>query len=84
MSGYAGPDDDALHALILAENAIRASQTMIAGPVLEDCLDCGEAINPLRITAMQKIGMRCIRCILCQEIDDKRPKAHIKMLDRIL
>lgn len=82
MSGYAGPDDDALHALILAENAIRASQTMITGPVLEDCLDCGEAINPLRIAAMRKINMRCMFCIECQPKHDK--VSTVKMLDRIL
>jgi hypothetical protein len=82
MSGYAGPDDDALHALILSENGINASRAMVDGPVLTDCLDCGESINPARIEAMRKIAMRCMYCIDCQPKYDKRPA--VKMLDRIL
>lgn len=82
MSGYAGPDDEALHALILAENGINASRSMIDGPVLEECLDCGDEINPARVQAMKKIGMRCMYCIKCQPKYDK--PAGVKMLDRIL
>lgn len=83
MSGYTGnPDAESEHALILAENGINAAQSLVEGPVLEECLDCGRKINPARVEAMRKIKMRCIRCIECQP---KHDKAHgIKMLDRIL
>lgn len=83
MSGYTGnPDAESEHALIINENGIRRSQSMVEGPVLEECQDCGEDINPLRVAAMKKIGMRCMYCITCQPAHDK---AHgIKMLDRIL
>lgn len=83
MSGYTGnPDAESEHALILAENGINAARSLVDGPVLEECLDCGEEINPARVSAMRKIGMRCMYCITCQP---KHDKAHgIKMLDRIL
>lgn len=83
MSGFSGnPDAEAEQALILAENGIRAAQSMIEGPVLEECLDCGDEINPLRVAAMRKINMRCMYCIVCQEKHDTAPR--VKMLDRIL
>lgn len=83
MSGYTGnPDAESEHALILAENGINAARSMIEGPVLEDCLDCGEEINPARVRALQAAGMRCLYCIRCQGKHDK--PGGIKMLDRIL
>lgn len=83
MSGYIGnPDAEAEHALILSENGINAARSMIEGPVLEDCLDCGEEINSMRVEAMRKIGMRCMYCITCQPKHDRA--GGIKMLDRIL
>lgn len=83
MSGYLGdPDAEAAHALILAENGINAAKSMVEGPVLEECLDCGEQINPLRVAAMKKIGMRCMFCITCQPKHDRA--GGVKMLDRIL
>lgn len=83
MSGYLGnPDAEAEHALILAENGINAAKAMVEGPVLEDCLDCGEEIAPARVEAMRKINMRCMYCILCQEQHDV-PR-RVRMLDRIL
>lgn len=83
MSGYIGnPDAEAEHALILSENGINAARSMIEGPVLEDCLDCGEQINPMRVEAMHEIGMRCMYCIDCQPKHDRA--GGIKMLDRIL
>lgn len=55
---------------------------MIDGPILDECLDCRDDINPLRVAAMKKIGMRCMYCLTCQP---KHDKAHgFKMLDRIL
>lgn len=83
MSGYIGnPDAESEHALILAENGINAARSMVDGPVLDDCLECGEQINPLRVQAMKKIGMRCMFCIKCQPKHDKA--RGVKMLDRIL
>lgn len=83
MSGFSGnPDAEAEHALIIAENGINAARSMIDGPVLTECLDCGEEINPKRVEAMRKIGMRCLYCILCQPKYDKAQ--GVKMLDRIL
>jgi RNA polymerase-binding transcription factor DksA len=83
MSGYIGnPDAEAEHALILSENGINASRSMIEGPVLEDCLNCGEEINPMRVEALRKIGMRCCFCVSCQVHHDK-PRS-VRMLDRIL
>lgn len=68
--------------MILSENGIRAAQSMVEGPVLDECLDCGEEINPKRVEAMRKIGMRCMYCIACQPKYDRA--GGIKMLDRIL
>lgn len=83
VSGYGGnPDLEAEHALILAENGINASRSMVVGPVLDDCLDCGESINPRRIEAMKRIRMRCMYCLTCQPKYDTINK--VKMLDRIL
>lgn len=83
MSGYLGnPDAESEHALILAENGINAARSMLEGPVLEDCEECGEPINPKRVAALRANGMKCMYCIVCQAAFDKAPK--IKMLDRIL
>jgi len=83
MSGYAGnPDLEAEHALILAENGVHASRMLITGPVLDECSDCGEQINPLRVAALRQQGMRCMFCLSCQPKHDKG--GRVKMLDRIL
>lgn len=83
MSGYTGnPDAEAEHAAIIAENGIRASQSMIEGPVLLECLECGEEINAERVAFMQRIKMKCVYCVTCQQQHDKPNR--IKMLDRIL
>lgn len=40
MSGYTGnPDAESEHALIINENGIRRSQSMVEGPVLDECQD---------------------------------------------
>lgn len=83
MSGYTGnPDAEAEHALIINENGINASRMMLVGPVLEDCLDCGEPINPRRVAYMRQQKMKCIYCLTCQPKYDIVGK--VKMLDRIL
>lgn len=83
MSGYTGnPDAEAEQALIFAENGVYASQQMLVGPVVEECQDCGDDINPKRVEFARKMGMKCMYCIDCQPKHDKQPK--VKMLDRIL
>lgn len=82
MSGYAGCDDEALHALILAENAIVMAQQMLVGAVLEHCLDCGERISEARRMFLASKQMKCHYCLQCQSDHDK--PARIKMLDHVL
>lgn len=83
MSGYTGnPDAESEQALIMAENGVYASQQLLNGPVLQYCLECGDAINPARIANAIKMKMKCAYCITCQVQFDK--PGRIKMLDRIL
>lgn len=84
MSGYAGPDDEALHAIIMSENGIHQAQQAIAGAVVEVCIDCGDDIDPNRVAFARVHSMKCVRCVSCQNVFDRRPKAKIKMLDQIL
>lgn len=83
MSGYTGnPDAEAEHAMILAENGINASQRMLEGPVVEECMDCGDAIHTGRVAFMRSARMKCLYCITCQPRHDT--PGRVKMLDRIL
>lgn len=83
MSGYTGnPDAEAEHALILSENGINAARSLVDGPVLTECLDCGKQIAPARVEALRRVNMRCMYCIACQSAHDK--PGGVKMLDRIL
>ena len=84
MSGYGGVDDEAKHAMIMVENGIHASSIMLIGPQLNKCIDCDDRINPMRVAYMKSIKAKCIRCISCQDLDDAKPRARIKMLDHIL
>ena len=85
MPGYTGdPDAEATHALIINENGIHAIQQQLLGPILTECRQCGEDIPQARVQAMRINKMKCVMCITCQQVDDMRPKARIKMLDRIL
>ena len=84
MSGYAGPDDESLHAIILSENGIHACQQELVGSVLAYCLECGEKIDPNRVQACVDNNMRCEYCIDCQCEIDKLPKAKTKMLNWVL
>ncbi len=83
MSGYLGnPDAEAEHALILAENGVRASQYLLNGPTVDDCVDCGLPISPRRVAALKSLNMKCVYCIDCQPQHDN--VARIRLLDRIL
>jgi phage/conjugal plasmid C-4 type zinc finger TraR family protein len=79
MSGYAGPDDESLHAIIMSENGIAAARSML--PVGESaviCYDCGEDIPEAR----RKAQKGCKYCIDCQKHHDRMPK--VRMLDHVL
>ena len=84
MSGYAGPDCESEHALILAENGIKASQMALMGQVRTTCLDCGGLIPEARRELAMKYGHKCDRCVTCQHTIDQRPRQRIRMLDHIL
>lgn len=85
MSGYTGnPDAEAEHALILSENGVEASRKALEGSVLDNCMECGEAIAEARKSAARKFNMKCHFCIACQRTVDARGGPRIKMLDRIL
>ena len=82
MSGYGGCDDESLHAMILAENAIHASQQLLIGGISEFCFDCGEQIPEARRAFLASKQMKCYYCIDCQTEHDKPVK--VKMLDHVL
>lgn len=84
MSGYAGPDDESLHAIILSENGIHACQQALVGVILTHCLECGDEIDPRRVEFARKHNIKCEYCIDCQTEIDKLPKAKVKMLDWVL
>ncbi len=84
MSGYTGrPDDEAEHAIILAENALHAVRQNLytSSESATECEDCGEEIPEARRKAMPGV----FQCVHCRELFEKNaPKQKIKMLDRIL
>lgn len=82
--GFTHSDAESEQAIIHAENGINAVRAQMEGPILTECQECGNDIPEARVLAMRKNGMKCVMCVSCQEEDDKRPKARIKMLDRIL
>lgn len=77
MSGYGSPDDHAEHALIMAENGIHHSSTLIQGPVRERCVDCGDTIPPARVEFLTRKGMRCEYCVQCQSAHDTAPRVRM-------
>jgi RNA polymerase-binding transcription factor DksA len=70
--------------MILSENGVDAARQALVGSVLTHCLDCGDAIAPARRENAVKLQMKCVRCIVCQEVFDKKPRQTTRMLDRIL
>lgn len=83
MPGYDGnPDSGAEAALEHVDNLIHASRSMLQGPVLSHCLDCGDPIPVARREAAKAAGIKCTYCIQCQSSHDKAPK--VKMLTHIL
>ena len=80
MSGYAGADADAEHALILNENAIHAARQLLPSGNFRFrfCQDCGEEIAEKRRALLPGV----MYCVECAEFHQVRQK--VKMLDRIL
>ena len=83
MAGYEGnPDAAAEAAQEHLENLVHAASQQLIGPVLKQCADCGEDIDPARVEAALIGGRACKYCIRCQPYHDK---AHpVRMLDHIL
>ncbi|CAB4168781.1 C4_traR_proteo, phage/conjugal plasmid C-4 type zinc finger protein, TraR family [uncultured Caudovirales phage] len=68
MSGYGSPDDEAIHAGILAENGIHAVRSRAyTGESAKICTECGESIPEARRLAL--VGVKC--CIQCQQLKEK-------------
>jgi RNA polymerase-binding transcription factor DksA len=83
MAGYEGnPDAAAQAAQEHLENLIQASSDHLKGPVLKQCADCGDDINPARVEAAIAGGRACKYCIECQPYHDKA--RSVRMLDHIL
>ena len=62
MSGYGSPDDEAIHAGILAENGIRRVQAlMYVGESSEYCIECGDRIPEARRLAVPGVK-KCVPC----------------------
>ena len=82
MSGYAGADDESLHAIILSENGVHASRQMLKGHILTHCSECGDPIPEARRKAGLQFGVKIEYCISCQTYHDKarQPKMLTKML----
>ena len=71
MSGMGGPDEEALHAIIMAENEEQRVREMLMAqqqrPSALYCLDCGEDIPEERRSAVKG----CQYCVCCQPKYDK-------------
>ena len=67
MSGYGSPDDEAIHAGILAENGVNAVRARAyTGTSAIQCMSCGDPIPEARRTALP--GVRtCLPCRAEQE-----------------
>lgn len=62
MSGYGSPDDEAIHAGILAENGIRRIQSLAyVGKSNEYCIECGDRIPEARRLALPGVK-KCVPC----------------------
>jgi RNA polymerase-binding transcription factor DksA len=83
MPGYDGnPDAAAEAAQDHVDSLVHAASSMLQGPVLTHCKDCGEEIDPRRVEAARVGGRTCQYCIDCQEDHDRAPR--VRMLDHIL
>jgi phage/conjugal plasmid C-4 type zinc finger TraR family protein len=79
MSGMGGPDDEALHAMVLVDNFVELVRSQIpTGEAALECQDCGYDIPEERRQAQP--GARY--CVECQVAHDKLPQ--MKILNHLL
>lgn len=79
MSGMGGPDDEALHAMVLVDNYVELVRSQIPrGPGTLECQECGYEIPAARRQAQP--GARY--CVECQVAHDKLPQ--VKILTHLL
>jgi phage/conjugal plasmid C-4 type zinc finger TraR family protein len=80
MSGYGGPDDDAMNALAFIENHVDLIRSKLpTGESLQYCLECGAEIPKARRDALPGVKT----CIPCQTELDK-VKINIKTVTYML
>lgn len=74
MSGMGGPDDEALHAMVLVDNYVELVRSQIPqGPGTLECQECGYEIPEAR----RKAQPGCRYCVECQVAHDKLPQMKI-------
>lgn len=79
MSGMGGPDDEAMHAMVLVDNFVALVRSQIpSGPASLECQECGYDIPEERRAAQP--GARY--CVECQVKHDKLPQ--MKILNHLL
>jgi phage/conjugal plasmid C-4 type zinc finger TraR family protein len=79
MSGMGGPDDEALHAMVLVDNYVELVRSQIPqGPSALECQECGYEIPEARRLAQPG----CQYCVECQVAHDKLPR--VKILTHLL
>ena len=79
MSGMGGPDDEALHAMVLVDNFVELVRSQIpTGESALECQECGYDIPQARRQAQPG----CRFCVECQVNHDKLPQ--IKILTHLL
>lgn len=80
MSGYGGPDDDAINAQAFVDNYIDLARSQLpTGESAKYCIECGEEIPEARRLALPGVK----HCIECQTIRDKN-KIKIKTVTYML
>jgi RNA polymerase-binding transcription factor DksA len=71
MSGYGGPDDEALRAMIRVEEQVALARSMLpSGPGSSTCHGCGQLIDERR----RKIFPGTQHCVKCSEANAVWPK----------
>lgn len=80
MSGYGGPDDDAINAQAMVDNYIDLALSQLPmGESSELCVCCGSRIPERRRLALKGVK----HCIPCQE-DREKVKVKIKTVTYML
>ena len=80
MSGYGGPDDDAINAQAFVDNYIELAISQLpTGESAKYCVECGDEIPEARRLALPGVK----HCIPCQQERDKQ-KISIKTVTYML